>query len=386
MMVLLSHITGNPNSRQAALCLAEHELLAEVHTTIAGRLFQKRAFPPQVADRVKGHPGWEILRLLLRGGYFERWCSIGQVAGRFDKAVAKVVSRAKGLKAVYGYMDASEKTFRAAKQRGLKTIYELPTPYWRHTEQIVREEALLEPAWAATLPAIEADSPRMRQRDEELRLADVVVVPSAAVRDSLRGVRDDVEVVPYGCPESSAGRAPRSTSGPLKVLYAGTLSQAKGLSYLAAAAEQLGPRIELTLAGRAQDGAGVEALRAFTSGHRWLGQLSHAALLEEMDRQHVLVLPTLLEGLSLVAMEAFSRGLPVITTRNSGLEGMMRDGIEGFFVPERDVRALVSCMDRLAAEPQRVEIMGDAALQLAARCSWAEYRNRLGKVVAECLK
>ncbi|MBX7209090.1 MAG: glycosyltransferase family 4 protein [Verrucomicrobiaceae bacterium] len=403
----MSHVTGNPNSRQAALCMAERGWLAEFHTTLAWRsgsrarvlpaawreVLEKRAFPPAVTPALRGHPWREVLRLMLRDvfprmqtGPLARWRGIEHVALGFDRAVGRAVMRSRNVTAVYGYMDSSVETFQAARRRGMRTIYELPSPYWRTALGIMQEEASLQPAWAATLPHMSADTPKMRRRDEELRLADAVVVPSAFVKDSLRhapGLRAEIHVVPYGGPEPAAGPSRERPAGPLRVLFAGTLTQAKGLSYLDEAARSLGPAITLTLAGAQHEDGGCAALRDFLARHRHVGQLSHAQLLAEMDHHDVLVLPTLLEGMPLVALEAFSRGLPVIATHHAGLGGVLEDGREGFLVPIRDAAALSNRLTRLMHEADLLRKMRGAAEELGRRQSWACYRVALAATLSQ---
>lgn len=404
MPVLISHVTGNVNSRQAAWSLAEHGWLEAFHTTIAwepphgmAKLFprslcetlSKRRLPPSLAGHVRTHPVWEGLRLACRLLGHEKWLGIDQVAERFDKAVAEDLAKRTGVSAVYAYMDAAHRTFEMARKSGVKTIYELPTPYWRATREIIEREKQRHPDWAATLPEMHSDSLKMRSRDAELALADVVIVPSDFVRDSLSLAPEpprEIRVVPYGCPEPErVAPAQHDPSKPLKLLYVGTLGQGKGLADLDACLRLLTFPVELTLIGSKQEGADCQALNSMLSQHRWLSGLSREQVLAEMRQHNLLVLPTHYEGMALVAGEAFSCGMPVITTPSSGLQGVMQDGVQGWFVPGCDAGALAACLYRMASEPYLIETMGNAALQLAARCSWAQYRNHLGKVVAECL-
>ena len=57
-------------------------------------------------------------------------------------------------------------------------------------------------------------------------------------------------------------------------------------------------------------------------------------------------------------MEAFANGLPVISTYHSGIPELVKDGISGFLVPERDVDALKEKMKQLILQPELRSQMG----------------------------
>jgi glycosyltransferase involved in cell wall biosynthesis len=86
---------------------------------------------------------------------------------------------------------------------------------------------------------------------------------------------------------------------------------------------------------------------------RFPGRISKAEVIAHMAEadaflQHSVSLPDgQREGLPTVLMEAMSTGLPVISTRHSGIPELVEDGVDGFLVEERDVDAYVSRMESL---------------------------------------
>ena len=54
----------------------------------------------------------------------------------------------------------------------------------------------------------------------------------------------------------------------------------------------------------------------------------------------IFCLPSIEDGMGYVLLEAKACGLPVICTTNTGAEDIVREGIDGFVVPIRDVDAL----------------------------------------------
>lgn len=406
--ILVSHLTGNINSVAAATAYAKAGLLAEFHVSLVlpalirgfmavvwrgSTVLKKRSFPEPLHPVLKSHPLPELLRLACRsfvwlGGSWagKKYGSLEAAVLRFDAAVAKSVRGLPNLRVVHAYMDTAEQTFLAARKRGIKTVYELPTPYWRFTRDVVLEESGLEPGWAPTLPVMAANSELMRRRDRELQLADLVLVPSKLVKKSLElapSFGAKVHVIPYGCPESSSCPLENGTmhSGmfhkKLKALYVGSLNQGKGLSYLAGAMEGLENHVDLTIIGSRTSTEPCAALDGFLSGHRHLAGLSHDCLLAEMRSHDVLVLPTLYEGLALVLLEALACGIPVITTVNSGIDGLIQNGNEGFVLPIRDSVSLHDRLQELSKNQAGLQKMKSAALLWSQTNLWSEYQKKL---------
>ncbi len=413
-MILFSHPLGNANARQAALALDEAGLLAEawtcLHWTPGGRAERwlpgalarelgRRSFPASVRPRLHTAPWREALRLLagrLPGGsWLTRHetgpASVDAVFQGLDRAVARRLrAGVDGLRAVYAYEDGAAETFRAAGERGLTRFYDLPIGYWRAGHAIFDEEAAREPQWAATLTG-RSDSPaKLARKDEELGQADAVIVASTFTRDTLAaapGLRAPVHVVPYGAPGlASAGEGavrPRPSGGRLRVLFAGSLGQRKGLSYLLDAVRRLGSRVELTLLG-SKTVEGCNPLERAVREHRWIPTAPHAGVLAEMSRQDVLVFPSLFEGFGLVIPEALSRGLPVIATPHTAGPDLLDDGVDGFVVPIRSAEAIAEKLE-LLLDPERRQAMSHAARRKAGQLSWEAYRHRLAACLGDAL-
>lgn len=60
-----------------------------------------------------------------------------------------------------------------------------------------------------------------------------------------------------------------------------------------------------------------------------------------------------------VVTQALATGLPVITTRHSGLPEQVIDGENGFLVDEGDYQALAARIATVAADPTQLERMGE---------------------------
>jgi colanic acid/amylovoran biosynthesis glycosyltransferase len=84
-----------------------------------------------------------------------------------------------------------------------------------------------------------------------------------------------------------------------------------------------------------------------------------------LQASHVLLLPSLDEGLPTVVLEAMSCAVPVVATDCGGVSEAITDGEEGFIVPPRDPHALADALMRLWREPDLRERMGEAGRRTA---------------------
>lgn len=81
--------------------------------------------------------------------------------------------------------------------------------------------------------------------------------------------------------------------------------------------------------------------------------------------------------------EAMAMGKAVIVTRNRGQVDVIRDGIDGIYVPPRDPRALREAISHLLANPAEAERMGAAGRQaVLERHTLDGYTARVAAIVA----
>jgi glycosyltransferase involved in cell wall biosynthesis len=406
-MVLLSHPTGNANVRNALLALYERNMLEAFYTTVAwnegslwnkllpeglSRELKRRSYPAIPSSLIHTSELGELARVLsLRLGL--RSLSASPDAplspNRLNHHVDKLTARAVALHppaAVYAYTSGALQTFRAARERGVKTLYEMPIAHWRYMRDFLADEAERQPAFAGTLPHLSTTTEAPQREDEELELADHVIVPSRYVLSTLPAsiAPSKVRVIPYGAPCTMGGPVhhPRQ-DGKLRVLYVGALTQRKGLSYLLDAMKKVEGNIDFTIIGSKV--GECEPLRESLPKYNWIPTAPNSVVLETMRNHDVLVLPTLVEGFALVVLEAMSQGMTVITTPNSGGLEVIRDGVDGFIVPIRSSEAIAEKIEILAADRDLLYAMSQASVQRALECSWERYRQQLGETVSQVL-
>jgi len=151
--------------------------------------------------------------------------------------------------------------------------------------------------------------------------------------------------------ETAAPKPP--TAGPFTFINIATLDANKGVDVLIGAfAQAFGASDErLVICGDGPLRGELEALaREVGVAERvaFLGKVSRQAVLEEIDRAHVLVISSHVETFGVAAIEAMARGRPVVSTRCGGPEGLV-DENNGLLVPPGDVEALAGALQTIAA-------------------------------------
>ena len=411
MKVLLQHPTGNANVRATAAGLLDANMLFGFWTCIAtfpgGILhkcsslspfaeFRRRGLDKNLKAKTHVWPWREIGRLAASKAGIDNLTnhetgifSIDSVYQSLDRHVALKLSTSNKhlIDAVYAYEDGAMSSFRQAKELGIKCIYDLPIGYWRTAKRLLAPELERWPEWSTTLTGFEDSAVKLARKDEELRLADIIIVASQFTADSLNdfsGNLAPIKVIPYGFPVVGAPRnyASLDSSKPIKLLFVGGLSQRKGIADLFAAVAGLVPRVELTVIGRKATN-GCHALNEALSRHRWIPSLPHAEILKIMREHDVLVFPSLFEGFGLVITEAMSQGTPVITTNRTAGPDLIKHGHNGWLIEAGSTTALIECLEHLLAHPSSIASAGRAAMETASKRPWSVYGQELAIALAK---
>jgi len=401
-MVLLTHPFGNANVRALLDALYREELLVRFVTTIA---WSKESYPkltPKIrsalrrnyalpADKIDIHPLRESIRLLAARFELPKlvahetgWASIDQVWQSLDREATRRLRRGKfpNVRAVYAYEDCAEHIFLAARDLGLRRVYDLPIAYWATAQRLLREEAERYPDWEPTLGATRDSQAKLARKTRELELAELVICPSAFVLDSLpvqtRAARKCL-VVPFGTPSlEAAGQRSTIDDGarPLRILFAGAMTQRKGLADLFAAIKMINSKeVELVVMGSLI--RPLNWYRQRLPNFVYEQPRPHAGVLQLMQSCDIFLLPSIVEGRALVQQEAMACRLPVIATKNAGADDLIVDGQTGFLIPIRSPEAIAGKIGWCLKNRSRLAGMGIAARTRASQFTWRAYGDAI---------
>jgi colanic acid/amylovoran biosynthesis glycosyltransferase len=185
----------------------------------------------------------------------------------------------------------------------------------------------------------------------------------------------------HGCPEERIvvhhmgvdcerfGFAPRGIEPgkPVRVLSVCRLVEKKGIEYAIRAVARVlkkggaeAPRIEYTIVGDGPLRPHLESVvdeLDLADSVRFLGSRPSDKVAKLMARAHVFLAPSITatdgnkEGIPVAIMEAMATGLPVVSSRHSGIPELVEDGVTGLLAEERDVNGLADHLARLIDDP-----------------------------------
>jgi glycosyltransferase involved in cell wall biosynthesis len=117
------------------------------------------------------------------------------------------------------------------------------------------------------------------------------------------------------------------------------------------------------------------------------GALPHATVIEAYATASVFALPCVTasdgdrDGIPNVILEAMAMGLPVVSTRHSGIPEVVEDGVTGLLVSPGDVEGLADALATLLDDPERRAELGRAGRRRVA--SEFDARTNVQRLVEE---
>jgi len=162
----------------------------------------------------------------------------------------------------------------------------------------------------------------------------------------------------------------RSECEPTKVLTIARLIEKKGIEYALQAVANVissGRPIKYTIVGDGPLQLNLEIMArdlGIAEHVNWVGSANHDAIISFLQDAHIFLSPSVTasngdqEGIPNAIKEAMATGLPVLTTIHGGIPELVKDGITGFLVPERDVDALAERLGYLIDREEQWQGMG----------------------------
>jgi colanic acid/amylovoran biosynthesis glycosyltransferase len=219
------------------------------------------------------------------------------------------------------------------------------------------------------------DDPVWCKRYQDLEDADGIVVPTPYQTNRLRNIGlKRVPIIEQPCgvdlPQNLTSRS-EGSARPTRLLATGRMVAKKApmilLKSFQAALSHV-PDLELIWIG---SGPMEAEVKAFISQHglsdkiHLLGAVSHAIVLEEMQRADIFIQHSMTdpdtgdqEGAPVAILEAMAHGLPVISTIHSGIPYLVEDQVSGLLTPEGDFNAMARSIMCLSKEISKRGEMG----------------------------
>lgn len=176
------------------------------------------------------------------------------------------------------------------------------------------------------------------------------------------------------------------------VLFVGGLDRAhhfKGVDVLLQALNQASHAHAVIVGdGELRRDYALQAQRLAPSRVHFAGKVPIDQLIQFYQGANVTVLPSTTRGeaFGMVLIESLACGTPVIASSLPGVRSVVDHGASGYLVPPGDAKALTAALQRLHAEPQKAQRMGECGAQLVyQRYRWPVVIDRLEDVYHDIL-
>jgi alpha-maltose-1-phosphate synthase len=285
----------------------------------------------------------------------------------------------------WGFQGSCLFSMKAARRAGAVAVAEFATAHVTRAVRLLSREAERHPEWADSISNLYFPDWYRERLEREPHVADWCLAASEFTRQSLLEVGvapEKVKLLPLGADLANFRRVERPAEGPFRILFVGGVGQRKGVKYLLEAYQQMrGAGTELVIAGPLM-GSG-RALEQFRGLYTYLGRLDQKDVIREMQRCHVLVLPSVFEGFGLVIPEAMATAMPVIASTHTAGPEIIREGEDGFVLAPDDVSGLAARLAWLAEHRANTADMGRAAAERAQAFSWDAHTERVRTLLNE---
>jgi glycosyltransferase involved in cell wall biosynthesis len=270
-----------------------------------------------------------------------------------------------------GWSGFSCKTFQKSKNYNLIKILERGSSHIKFQSDILLEEH------KKFNIKYKINDNEINQEIKEYNLADYISIPSSFVKKTflLKGFDEKKLILtPYGVDLNNF--YPKAKKDNIfRFIYVGNLSLRKGLWYTLKAFNELNlPNSELILVGSV-DANFLPLLKEFTSNKKikLFNHVSQNKLVEFYNISDVFVIASIEDGFAMVIPQALACGIPVICSENSGGSELIKNGINGYVVPIRNIEELKNKMNFLYENKKHYIVLKEAILKERKDLSWDRY-------------
>jgi len=214
---------------------------------------------------------------------------------------------------------------------------------------------------------------------EKLRFARFVVCISDFARSQLMAVSDPstwdkLHVVHCGIPVEQFTGSPHDVREDIPmILCVGRLVPEKGHAVLLRAVAMLverGRQITVTFAGEGPSRPSLERLadkHGIASRITFLGAVGQDDIHTLYSTASIFCLPSFAEGIPIVLMEAMAMGVPVVSSRITGIPELIDDGRTGLLVAPGRADEVTDALERLLDDPSLRRELGSRARELVIK-------------------
>ena len=306
----------------------------------------------------------------------------------FDHDISKRLVKL-SFECFWGFQGSCLESLKKANEMQAHSICEMTIAHLPYAQKLLNEEAALHPEWADSIDFTSFPASYEKRLVEEPHEAKKVIAISEFLKTTLidGGINSQkIKVIPLGFDISAIRYVPGTISlqnRPLRLLYAGRITQRKGMKYLLEAMKSFSGRdVELHIIGNIHGGG--TAFSQYKNLYHFKPGVTQQVLFGLYANYDALVFPSVLEGFGLVSIEAMGAGLPVITTPNTNATELVKDGKNGYVIPIRDTQAIIKAITSLRnLTDDQFVAMRESARATALKYTWEVHRQKVSEMITE---
>jgi len=361
--------TGPSYSFDIAKAFQEFDVLKKFYTTKPGFLYSRPHFNLLVR-----------LSNLLPLGSVNKSKILTWANYKFDSYVANCLKKDE-YDIFYGMQGASINSLRQAKKQDKMVFIEQHDCYYKKVIQLVSEEIQINPDFISTFGSYwPFYQPYLDLFRQETFQADYIVTLSSYSFNSFieAGVSPGKIIkIPLGV-DTEKFKDIRHTKDDkiFRIVFIGAIGQRKGIKYLLEAVKSLNRKdIKILLLGNI-----IGSKTPFKKYRDFIehpGFVGHREFKKYLSMSDIFCLPSINDSFGQVILEAMASGLPVIVSQNTAAHDVVREGIDGFVVPIRDINALKEKIMFFYENRQKITEMSVNARSRAKEFDLDIYKTRL---------
>ena len=221
-----------------------------------------------------------------------------------------------------------------------------------------------------------------------LKNATYIIFISASLKNKFQEIfglqfESKSAIIPNGINQSYFSietKEKRDLHNPLELLYVGSFLKRKRVPDLIRLVESITARLTIVGAGGANENR-VSKMAAKSEKVTFLGKIKDQSSIKEVYRNSdIFIMASQRETFGLVYIEAMSQGLPVIYSKNTGIDGLFEQGSVGYPVTPGSITEMQQGIEKISSSYQ--EISNNCIIE-ARQFNWGNIAERYAAIYTE---
>ena len=236
----------------------------------------------------------------------------------------------------------------------------------------------------------------LKLKRRTLKNAAAVTVVSTHLENVVKEICPSVkpEIISMGCWTNNFNKDKKidnyfNQNGKKVLLFVGRLEERKGVQYLIEAMKDIDAILVIVGRGTYETELRHQA-KKYGNKVQFLGGKTHTELKTIYASSDIFVAPSITmktgeqEGFGLVILEAMASGLPVVATNNGGIPDIIKDGINGFLVEEKNSDSIAEKVNRMFNNQELFDSICEQSLETVKQYDYNAIGKKYAQLIREC--